>query len=103
MLYGLPQRTIEDASSIFAKYNCVDEVILYGSRAKGNDKPGSDIDLSLKGEKITLLQLNKICTDLDNLLTPYTFDLSIFDHISNPNLMEHIERVGITFYKRKKM
>ena len=82
MPHGLSQKTIDEASSIFAKYNYVNEVILYGSRAKGNYKSGSNIDLTLKGKKITLSQLNKISTDLDDLLTPYTFDLSIFDNIS---------------------
>lgn len=102
MPYGLKQKTIEETNSIFAKYENVDEAVLYGSRAKGNYTPGSDIDLTLKGEGLNLSQLNKISIDLDDLLLPYTFDLSIFGHISNPDLIEHIERVGIPYYKRKK-
>ena len=51
---------------------------------------------------MTLSQLNKINIYLDDLLLPYTFDLSIFAHISNPDLIEHIKRVGVSFYKREK-
>ncbi len=102
MPYGLPQKTIERIHRIFATYGNIDEVLLYGSRAKGNYTPGSDIDLTLKAEDMTLSQLNKINIYLDDLLLPYTFDLSIFAHISNPDLIEHIKRVGVSFYKREK-
>jgi len=102
MEYGLSQETIRKTSGIFAKYANIDEVVLYGSRAKGNYKPGSDIDLTIKGVGLNLEQLNKISTDLDDLLLPYTFDLSIFHHITNPDLMNHIERVGKVFYQRDK-
>jgi len=72
---------------------------LYGSRAKGNYKPGSDIDLTLKGIGLDLKLINKISIELDDLLLPYTFDLSIYNAIDDPALIEHIERVGTTFFK----
>lgn len=50
------------------------------------------------GNDIGLLLLNKIENELDDLLLPYTFDISIFSHIKNKNLLEHIDRVGIDFY-----
>jgi len=74
---------------------------LYGSRAKGNYKPGSVIDLTLKGYGLDLKLINKISIALDDLLLPYTFDLSIYDSIDAPALIEHIRRVGIVFYKPK--
>jgi len=98
MPYGLKQETIEAINRIFAHYSTIEEAILYGSRAKGNFKPGSDIDLTLKGEGLNLEQLNKINNDLDELLLPYTFDISIFRQISNPDLLDHIKRVGRKFY-----
>ncbi|WP_197904747.1 nucleotidyltransferase domain-containing protein [Desulfosarcina alkanivorans] len=55
---------------------------MYGSRAKGNFKPGSDIDLTLKVNRLNLHLLNKISLELDDLLLPYTVDLSIYT-ISN--------------------
>jgi len=100
MLYGLPQKTIQKTNGVFSEYIEIDEAILYGSRAKGNHTSGSDIDLTLKGKKLSLFLLNAICNDLDDLLLPYTFDLSIYDHISNPDLIEHIKRVGLSFYKK---
>ena len=78
----------------------VEEVIIYGSRAKGVNKAGSDIDLVLKGERLDLEELNKITLALDDLLIPYTFDLSIYHRIDNPELLEHIKRVGRTIYRR---
>ncbi len=101
MQYGLPDETVKKINSIFAGYKEVEEVVLYGSRAKGSNKPGSDVDLTLKGKKLNLKLLNKISTDLDDLLLPYIFDLSIYSHISNYDLTEHIGRVGKVFYNRE--
>lgn len=76
---------------------------MYGSRAKGNYKPGSDIDLVLKGQNINLSLLNEISLQLDNLLLPYTFDISIDRYIDNPDLIDHIQRMGVSFYKKQKI
>lgn len=86
---------------VFAKYPAVEEVVLYGSRAKGNYRSGSDIDLSLKGQGLNLKMLNKISNELDDLLLPYTFDLSIYNQIENPGLIEHIDRVGKIVYRQQ--
>ena len=99
MQYGLKKESIEKVNRIFAQYDKIEEVILYGSRAKGNYKPGSDIDLTLKGKELNLKLLNKISLEFDDLLLPYTFDLSIYHHIKQPDLIDHIMRVGKVFYK----
>ncbi len=99
MQYGLKKESIEKVNRIFAQYDKIEEVILYGSRAKGNYKPGSDIDLTLKGKELNLNLLNKISLELDDLLLPYTFDLSIYHHIKQTDLIDHIVRVGKVFYK----
>jgi len=101
MKYGLKDKTIERIHSVFAQHPEVEEAMLYGSRAKGNFKPGSDIDLALKGDGLNLSVINAIGTRIDDLLLPYTFDISIFHKISNPDLIEHINRVGIVFYKKQ--
>ena len=98
--YGLNQETIEKIRLVFQAFKEVDVVILYGSRAKGNYKPGSDIDMVLKGGELNLHLLNKISLALDNLLLPYIFDVSIYHQISNPDLIAHISRVGKMFYTR---
>jgi predicted nucleotidyltransferase len=100
MEYGLTLKNIKEINRVFGKFEEVEEAVLYGSRAKGNYKPGSDIDLALKGGKINLRLLNKIDIELDDLLLPYTFDMSIYDHISNKDLRDHIKRVGKIFYKK---
>jgi predicted nucleotidyltransferase len=78
----------------------VDEVVIYGSRAKGNYREGSDIDITLKGEKLTDNIYSKILIEIDDLNTPYLFDVSIFDKLTSPDLISHINRVGQLFYKK---
>ena len=101
MLYGLKTSTIEQIQSVFAKFPQVEKVILYGSRAKGNYRPGSDIDMTLVGKELTLSISYRIEDMLDDLLLPYKIDISIMQHINNPDLLAHIERVGQVFYSRE--
>jgi uncharacterized protein len=101
MKYGLPESTIQKIRAVLSRYPQVEKAILYGSRAKGNYKNGSDIDLTLRGgSDLTLNVLYKIMDELDDLLLPYTIDLSIFSNIGNPDVIEHIQRVGVTFYDK---
>ena len=101
MQYGLKQQDIESIQKVFSAFNEVEKVILYGSRAKGNFKPASDIDITLVGEELDITLLNKISLALDDLLLPYTFDVSIFSHIKNEDLLDHINRIGIVFYTKE--
>jgi predicted nucleotidyltransferase len=100
MKYGLPPSAIEGICIVLSHSPQVEKAILYGSRAKGNYKNGSDIDLTLRGAGLTLNVLYKIMDELDDLLLPYTIDLSIFDNISDPDVVKHIQRVGVTFYEK---
>ncbi|WP_456380795.1 nucleotidyltransferase domain-containing protein [Thiolapillus sp.] len=97
---GLAPAVIDKINSVFAKYPQIDEVVLYGSRAKGNYRPGSDIDLTIKGSPLSFALLMEIERKLDELLLPYQIDLSLFNAIDNPELIEHIQRVGRQFYRR---
>lgn len=99
MNYGLSDHTIEAINGIFKQYPMVKEVVLYGSRAKGNYHNGSDIDLTMLGDELNLNLQFKIENDLDDLLLPYKIDLSVKAHIENPELLGHIARVGLTLYK----
>jgi predicted nucleotidyltransferase len=100
MEFGLQQNIIESIKAIFKKYPRIDSAVLYGSRAKGNFRANSDIDLTLKGE-LDLTTLLKIETELDDLLLPYKIDLSIFHNLKNQDLIEHINRVGIILYDKE--
>ena len=66
----------------------------------GNYRQGSDIDLTLLGDKLTYTQLSQIETELDELMLPYSIDLSLFHHLDNQNLVDHIRRQGKNFYHR---
>lgn len=101
MRFGLKESFIRKVNSVFTGFPEIEEVIIYGSRAKGNPKQGSDIDLTIRGRKVTLTILNKVRTKLDDLLSPYTFDLSLYDQIENKELLYHIIRIGVTFYPEK--
>jgi predicted nucleotidyltransferase len=98
--FGLTDSAIEKIGSVFASYPQVEKAVLYGSRAKGSFKHGSDIDLTLKGEALTQRLLGNIAQALDDLLLPYTIDLSIFADLNHPDLEAHIARVGVVFYER---
>jgi len=97
---GIKEEAIQKLNNVFASYPGIDRVILYGSRAKGNYKYGSDIDLVLIAPQFTLTDLNKIENRIDDLLLPWKIDLALFHQIENPDLLEHIKRVGIAFYKK---
>ena len=100
MKYGLAETTIEKINTVFASFPEVDKVVLYGSRAKGSYKPGSDIDLSMHGAGLTSGLLGTIAERLDDLLLPCMIDLSVFAELKHPELEAHIARVGQVFYER---
>jgi predicted nucleotidyltransferase len=100
MKHGLNSATVDRIRSVLAGFSELDKATLYGSRAKGTYKPGSDIDLALFGSDLDASILSRITSALDDLLLPYKIDLSIFANISNPNLLGHIERVGVVFYEK---
>jgi predicted nucleotidyltransferase len=94
--FGLSPQTLASLKAIFSRYSEIEKVVLYGSRAKGNFKVGSDIDLTLMAPGLDLTGLLKIEDDIEELMLPYKVDLSLFHQIENPDLREHIKRVGIT-------
>ena len=103
MKFGLPPEAVEQICGVFHTYPQIESAVIYGSRAKGNYKDGSDIDLTLTGDKLDLNLLNRIDSALDDLLLPWSFDLSIFSTIKNQELINHINRVGIIFYQRNQI
>jgi uncharacterized protein len=100
MPYGLKDEQIEKIKEVFRKNEKIDEAILIGSRAKGNFKNGSDIDFILKGDNLILDDILSLRINLDNLNLPYTFDILIYSKIQNPDILEHIKRVGKVFFRK---
>jgi len=101
MRYGLEEMTIKKINEVFSRFPEIKDVVLYGSRAIGNHKTGADIDLTILTDKIEMSTLYKIERELDDLLLPYTIDLSVYRYIQNPNLLDHIKNVGNTFYSNQ--
>src|SRR5690606_20666764 len=99
MNYGLNKTAIEKISDVFEAHPDIDEAIIYGSRAIGTYREGSDIDITLKGN-ISFESLLGIERELDDLMLPYTFDISRYETIKNNDLLDHIQRVGKVFYKK---
>ncbi len=97
MRFGLDENTIKDINSVFSKYSEITKVVLYGSRAKGSEKNGSDIDLCIMDD-IDIKLLYRLEDDLDELMLPYKVDLTIFAKLNNNEIKEHIKRVGKEFY-----
>ncbi|EQM72350.1 nucleotidyltransferase domain-containing protein [Pseudomonas stutzeri] len=96
---GLSQSDIQSIQEELRRFPKVSEAILYGSRAKGTYRPGSDIDLTLKSDGLSHQDLLDIEMAIDDLLLPYKVDLSLYRQIDNSQLIDHITRVGKQFYK----
>jgi predicted nucleotidyltransferase len=99
--HGLTEQTVERIQTVLDSFPQVEKAVVYGSRAKGNFKPGSDIDLTLFGEGLTEKILSRIYWALDDLLLPCRIDLSLFSGLKHPALIDHIRRVGIVLYVRQ--
>lgn len=100
MRFGLSETTIEKITRQLSKHRWIDRAIIYGSRAKGTHREGSDIDLVLKSAQSDLHKLYELEREIDDLLLPYTVDLSYYNSIDNEALLEHIKRVGVVFYDK---
>jgi predicted nucleotidyltransferase len=95
---AIPEQDLEKIREVFSRYPFIEQAVLYGSRAKGTHRPGSDIDLTLKGDQLEVHQLTRIMDELDDLLLPYRIDLSLFNHLDQSDLLDHIQRVGKSVY-----
>lgn len=101
MSTGLSEQTVEKIRAVLAHFPEVEKAVLYGSRAKGTHRSGSDIDLVLFGKGLGQSKLGQIDNALDDLLLPYRFDLSLFAKLTHPELIDHIRRVGVEFYQKR--
>lgn len=88
-----------ELESIFKKYKEIEQVILFGSRARQDNKYNSDIDLCLLGEKITHLIQAKVTMDIEEVNTPLSFDILNFNELTKEKLIENIKNEGIIIYK----
>jgi uncharacterized protein len=101
MSHGLSEDTVARITSVLADFPAVEKAVIYGSRAKGDYRKGSDIDLTLFGDGLTGEIMSRIYWALDDLLLPYKIDLSLFSGLKHPALIDHIQRVGLVLYTRQ--
>lgn len=99
--HGLSEKTVEVLRSVLSQHPEIDRAVLFGSRAKGTFKSGSDIDLALLGPNLTQKILNRLYEELDDLPIPYEFSLILSESITDPDVAAHIGRVGIVFYQKE--
>lgn len=99
MKFGLSDTVFQKIHNSFESFSEIQEAIIYGSRALGTYREGSDIDISFKG-KLSFDDLLQIEKELDDLMLPYSFDLSLYHKLSNEDLVKHIDSNGKSFYSR---
>jgi len=98
--HGLPEQTIAQIVGALARFPEVRRAVLFGSRAKGTQRPGSDIDLALVGTGLDWRKLGQIDDALDDLMLPYIFSLIEFGEGTDPDVAASIQRVGQTLYEK---
>ena len=102
-MFGLDVDTLRAIREAISQLSSIEKVLIYGSRAKGNYRPGSDIDITLIGKGLTLNNsIYPLMDKLEDLNLPYQFDISIFNQLKEDDFIDHILRVGKTFYEREK-
>lgn len=95
----LAAKELEMIRNLLRNHPDVREVRLFGSRATGTHSLRSDVDLAVWGVD-SVLKVEHLAAELDELPLPYRFDLQAFEQISHEPLRTHIERVGIPIYQR---
>ena len=66
-MYGLSDTVVADICSVFQRFPNIEEVLIFGSRAKGSYSEGSDIDLAAIGHDLTFNQLMDINIQIEDL------------------------------------
>lgn len=94
-MFGLPAETLAVITNCLQQYPDIRWVKIYGSRAKGTYERGSDIDLAFSSP---LDHSAELLEALDNLPTPYLYDVTYYDNLQHHGLKEHIDRVGVVIY-----
>ncbi|MCH3923742.1 MAG: nucleotidyltransferase domain-containing protein [Bacteroidales bacterium] len=102
MKYGLEDNIIEKINNVFAKYEKIDKVLLFGSRSKNTFHKDSDIDLAIFGKGINDLILEKIRENLNSLNLDYEIDVNLFENITNEIVKQHILERNVVFYIKLK-
>jgi predicted nucleotidyltransferase len=90
-------------TEIVSKNPTVSSALIFGSRAMGNARENSDVDIALKGE-LSRLEAEAIARELeDTIPTLLTFDVIAYERIDLAALRDHIDRIGVEFYRANEL
>ena len=99
MKFGLSDTVIKELQEVFRRHANIEKVLIFGSRSKGNYRPGSDIDLAVIGKDLDYSQLLEIRCEIDDLELLYSIDLLDYQKKKGTPLGDHIDRVGQVFFE----
>lgn len=99
-MYGLTDKSYNTLLKILASIPEIDEVLIYGSRARGDFWRASDIDLSIKGKNFTRHSLARLNDKLYESHIPLFFDTHVYANIKNPMFKTNVDREGIVLYRK---
>ena len=81
---GLTDVKLQKIRNALSQFSEIQRVCIFGSRAKGTYKPGSDIDITFFGDKISSNTLREVIYQLNEETTmPYFFDIVHYESINN--------------------
>jgi len=101
-ILGLSEQDMADVVGVLENLPEIERVWLFGSRAKGTNKPGSDVDLALEGKSLSFDTVREVRFLLnEETCLPYRFDVLDRSTITSTELQDHINRVGLVVYERK--
>lgn len=95
-MYGLTDKELQYVVSLLRINPRINQAVLYGSRAKGNFKPFSDVDIALFGDELSQKDVKELLVEINDSNFPYQVDLVVYKSIKNQDLIDHINRVGIS-------
>jgi predicted nucleotidyltransferase len=101
MIFGLSARIRADFARVFARYPTIEQVLIFGSRAKGSARTGSDIDLAVFAPRMTDPDFARLWIEIDDLPLVFKVDLLHWDRLANQALKDKIPREGRLFYARR--
>ena len=101
--YGLSERDMKTIRSVFQSFPEVKTVHVFGSRAKGNYRLGSDIDLAIMNKGVNSTVLSRLIWKFEESNLPYNVDLVDFTKLTKQEFIDHIKRVGIPFFNQGEM
>lgn len=99
--FGIYDKSYQLIVTCLQDFSEIDKAIIFGSRALGNYKKGSDIDITIQGNNITFKIVSALSAKLnEELPIPYNIDIVNYNTITNKELVKHINRFGKEIFKR---